>query len=127
MYLWESGVPIYGILLPEIELCYFWHQDSHKQLFLKRGKRKSPTLKINAVDDSESKAEAVERKWKKQIASNINVILDLKYSFCSRAHMLSLTKTMDKTARTGRWLSRRKMNDFSHFLPLHFPIHVSFL
>lgn len=92
----------HGILFPETRLWYFWHQDSHKQLFLKGGKRKLPTQEINAVDYSESNAEAMERKWKKQIVSNVNVIVPLKHSSCPYTHILYLTKTMDKAAGIGK-------------------------
>lgn len=102
----------------------FGTKTSHKQLFLKGGKRKLPTEKINALDYSESNAEAMERKWKKQIASNVNIILPLKDFFCPHAHTLYLPKTMDKAAGLGRWWSRRKMNGFHVFYLFHFPIHV---
>lgn len=62
-------------LKPDCDI--FGTKTSHKQLFLKGGERKLPTQKINAVDYSESNAEAMERKWEKQIASNVNIILPL--------------------------------------------------
>lgn len=117
-----------------VEFCFlkpdcdiFGTKTSHKQLFLKGGKRKLPTQKINAVDYSESNAGAMERKWEKQIASNVNIILPLKYSFCPHAHTLYLTKTMNKAAGTGRWLPRRKMNDFHVSYRFHFPTRAIFL
>lgn len=69
----------------------------------------------------------MQRKWKKQTASNVNIILPLKYAFCPHAHALCLTKTKDKGAGLGRWLSRRKMNDFHISYLFHFPIHAIFL
>lgn len=103
-----ESLSVHSFLLPETRLWYFWHQDIHKQLFLKGGKRKLPTWKINAVDYSESKTEALDRKWKEQIVSSVNIIVRLQHSFCPHAHTLYLTKTTDKAARMGRWLSGRK-------------------
>lgn len=122
-----ESLSVRGILFPETRLCYFWHQDSHKQLFLKGGKRKLPTRKINAVDYSESNAEATERKWKKQIVSNVNVTVPLKYSSCAQAHTLYLTKTMDKAGGIGRWLCPETMNGVHVSYLFHFPIHAIFL
>lgn len=120
------SLSIHGILLPETRLWYFWHQDSHKQLFLKGEKRKLPTQKINAVDYSESNAEAVDRKWKEQIVSNVNIIVPLQHSSCPHTHTLYLTKTMDKATGIGRWLSRRKWMIFIFPTFLIFPfMHYS--
>lgn len=43
------------------------------------------------------------------------------------AHTWYLTKAMYKTARIGKWLSRRKKNDFHISYLFHFPIPVRFL
>lgn len=43
------------------------------------------------------------------------------------AHTWYLTRAMYKTARIGKWLSRRKKNDFHISYLFHFPIHVRFL
>lgn len=106
-------------------LWYFWHQDSHKQLFLKRGKRKLPTQKINAVDYLESNAEAMERKWKEQIASHVNPMLPFKQSSVHRHICCTCPRQQDKMVvvpKKNKWLSW-----LSCFLLFHFPIHAIFV
>lgn len=62
----------------------------------------------------------MERKWKKQSVSNISLTLPLKYPFYPHAHTLYLIKTMDKAAGTGKWVSRRKINDFHMSYLFHY-------